>query len=153
MGNVLPEPTPFTLQELPCFVSLHTPTHRLRGCIGCVATDEALHENIRRLALAAAHDDPRFSPVTPEEIPGLTIEISILGPLQPVTEWSALIIGKHGLKVKHGPHQGLLLAQVASEYGWAIEEFREETCIKAKLSPKDWLQYQFFFFEQLEFQE
>ncbi|MHC1579987.1 MAG: TIGR00296 family protein, partial [Candidatus Alkanophagales archaeon] len=48
-------------------------------------------------------------------------------------------VGRHGLIVKRGIYQGLLLPQVAVEYGWDAEEFLCQTCVKAGLPPDAWL--------------
>lgn len=149
----IPSPTTFSLQTLPCFVSLHSRPHRLRGCIGRVVTTDSLYDNIRYLARAAAFDDPRFHAVRRDEVAQLQLEISILGPLKPVTDWKNIVIGTHGLKVSGRGRQGLLLAQVATEQGWDVEKFREETCVKAGLDPRYHETYQFYFFEQVEFHE
>jgi len=149
----LPALTPFTQQKLPCFVTLHTPGHRLRGCIGCTTTEDSLFDNIKRLTWAAAFEDPRFRPVDQSEVEKLMLEISILGPLQPVKDWSKIQIGKHGLKVSGKGRQGLLLAQVAAEQGWDVAEFKEETCVKAGLDPAAADHFDFSYFEQIEFQE
>lgn len=151
--RALPPPTAFSLQTLPCFVTLHTRSHRLRGCIGRVATTDSLYDNIRQLTRSAAFDDPRFEAVREKEVADLQLEISILGPLKPVTDWKNIVIGVHGLKVSGHGRQGLLLAQVATEQGWGVEKFREETCVKAGLDPRHFETYQFYFFEQVEFHE
>jgi len=149
----LPPATAFSLQKLPCFVTLKSPNLRLRGCIGRVATEDSLYQNICELTVSAAFEDPRFDAVTREEARSLNLEISILGPLKPVTNWDNIVIGAHGLKVTGRGRQGLLLAQVATEQGWDVEEFKAETCVKAGLDPEKSDHYQFQFFDQVEFHE
>lgn len=149
----LPEPIAFTLQTLPCFVSLHSRGHRLRGCIGCVITTDTLYDNLVRLAKAAAFEDPRFPPVRREEMKDLQLEVSILGPMVPLEDWSGVVIGHHGLKVSYQGRQGLLLAQVATQYGWSVDEFRKETCDKAGLPADQWQRYQWYCFQQTEFKD
>jgi uncharacterized protein (TIGR00296 family) len=85
------------------------------------------------MAVAAALDDPRFKPVTAEEVPDLDIDISVLTPLVRVKDLDDIVIGRDGLIIKKGYAQGLLLPQVAAEYGWTVEEFLEQTCHKAGL--------------------
>lgn len=141
-------------EPLPCFVSLHSRRGgRLRGCIGNTATDCTLLENVARFAQAAAFEDPRFRPVTENEVADLAIEISVLGPLRPLASLDDIIIGTHGLKVSDGRLSGLLLAQVAKEYGWSREEFARQTCVKAGLDPEKKQTYAFSYFEQIEFSE
>lgn len=140
-------------QKLPCFVSLHTKSGRLRGCIGCTSTDVSLAANVQRMTLAAASEDPRFRPLAPDEAGDVHLEISVLGPLVPFTDLLTIEIGKHGLKVASGRRAGLLLAQVATEQKWNAEEFMEQTCLKAGLDPVRWQVYRRWYFEQQCFGE
>lgn len=109
---------------------------RLRGCIGHIIGDQPLYKNCQQMARAAALEDPRFSPVTEKELDDLEIEISVLTPLERVKDFNDIVIGRDGLYIVVGYNRGLLLPQVAAEYGWTVEEFLEETCHKAGL-PSD----------------
>ena len=106
----------------------------LRGCIGRIIGDQPLYLSCQQMARAAALEDPRFSPVTKEELPDLEIEISILTPLQKIDKKDDIVIGRDGLLIRKGMYSGLLLPQVASEYGWTVDEFLAQTCYKAGLS-------------------
>ena len=119
------------------FVTLRRrPDHELRGCIGFVQPRQPLALAVSRAA-AAALEDIRFDPVTPEELPLLEVEISVLG--RPVSvRPEDVLVGTHGLIVKLGGRGGLLLPQVAAERGWDRETFLEQTCRKAGLSPGAW---------------
>ena len=86
------------------------------------------------MARAAALEDPRFPPITQDELDDLEIEISILTPLQRLAQKEDIIIGRDGLLIRKGMYSGLLLPQVASEYGWDVDEFLAQTCHKAGLS-------------------
>ncbi|MDA2914307.1 AmmeMemoRadiSam system protein A [Acidobacteriia bacterium AH_259_A11_L15] len=108
----------------------------LRGCVG-VVQPKPLYQAIASAALSAALRDPRFPPVTPEELPGLEIEISLLSPFFPIMP-EELQVGEHGLLVSDGFHRGLLLPQVAREMGWDRERFLEEACLKAGLARTAW---------------
>jgi AmmeMemoRadiSam system protein B/AmmeMemoRadiSam system protein A len=108
----------------------------LRGCIGLIISDRPLYRSCQQMAKAAALEDPRFPPVTKKELPDLEIEISILTPPERITDFSDIVIGRDGLIISRGYARGLLLPQVAAEYGWTVEEFLEETCRKAGL-PRD----------------
>jgi AmmeMemoRadiSam system protein A len=119
------------------FVTL-TKGDALRGCIGFVRPVHPLAETVRHCAVAAATGDPRFPPVTAEELPQLTLEISVLSPLRPVDSVDAITIGVHGLYISLGDRHGLLLPQVASEYGWDRDAFLAHTCRKAGLPPDAW---------------
>jgi AmmeMemoRadiSam system protein B/AmmeMemoRadiSam system protein A len=108
----------------------------LRGCIGRIIGDQALYLSCQQMARAAALEDPRFPPVTKEELKDLEIEISILTPLQKVDKKEDIVIGRDGLLIRKGMYSGLLLPQVAAEYGWNVDEFLAQTCFKAGL-PSD----------------
>jgi AmmeMemoRadiSam system protein B/AmmeMemoRadiSam system protein A len=108
----------------------------LRGCIGHIVADQPLYKVCQEMAKAAALHDPRFNPVTEKELPDLEIEISVLTPFERVTDFKDIAIGRDGLIIRHGYQSGLLLPQVATEYGWTVEEFLEQTCVKAGL-PED----------------
>lgn len=108
----------------------------LRGCIGQIRARDPLHKVIADMAVAAAFDDPRFPRLTPDEFARLEYEISVLTPLERVKDFSEIKIGRDGLMIRLDMHSGLLLPQVASEYGWTAKEFLEQTCLKAGL-PKE----------------
>lgn len=119
------------------FVSLH---HHgdLRGCIGHIEATQPLGAVVSRCAIAAATEDPRFPAVTASELEHLEIELSLLGPLEPVTSIEEIEIGRHGLVVEMGWHRGLLLPQVATEWRWDRQAFVGQTCRKAGLPPDAW---------------
>jgi AmmeMemoRadiSam system protein A len=119
------------------FVSLHR-RGELRGCIGHVEADEPLGRIVVRGAVAAASADPRFPPVAADELPDLEIELSILGALEPVNSPDDINIGHHGLVVEQGRQRGLLLPQVATEWGWDRATFLAQTCHKAGLPRDAW---------------
>ena len=113
---------------------------QLRGCIGTLQCRSSLAEEIRRVAVSAAREDPRFEPLRPAELDGLDIEVSVLGPLEEIdpTDAAAIEIGRHGLVVEQGCRRGLLLPQVATEWGWDRETFLAHTCGKAGLPADAW---------------
>ena len=110
---------------------------RLRGCIGHFAGMGTLGETVRAMAREAALGDPRFPGVTPGEFPVVSIEISVLSPMERIAP-EDVIPGIHGLFVTRGSRRGTLLPQVASEEGWDRETFLAHTCLKAGLSPNAW---------------
>jgi len=110
---------------------------RLRGCIGYVEAAKPLYQTVRECAQAAALRDPRFDPVTPEELPALSLEISVLSALVDIAP-ERIEVGRHGLLISRGFQRGLLLPQVAVERHWDREQFLEETCLKAGLPPDAW---------------
>ena len=118
------------------FVTLHA-RGRLRGCIGVVEAFESLGEAVVRCAASSALHDPRFSPVRPEDLPELHLEISVLSPLETIRAEN-IEIGRHGLLITQGAKRGILLPQVASEHKLGREQFLEETCRKAGLPADAW---------------
>lgn len=108
----------------------------LRGCIGLTQGIKPLYQTVQDVAEAAAFQDPRFQPLTEEELPDITIEISVLSPMRKISNVKKIKVGRHGLLIKLGNAQGLLLPQVASHNSWSSQTFLEHTCIKAGL-PKD----------------
>lgn len=118
------------------FVTIRT-GRVLRGCIGKPESPFPLEQTVARCAALSALDDPRFPALRAEEIPGIEIEISILSPPVPITS-EQVEVGVHGLAVSAGEFRGLLLPQVAREFGWNRERFLAETCRKAGLSPEAW---------------
>lgn len=118
------------------FVTLHK-MGRLRGCIGYIESLKPLYQTVAECAMAAALHDPRFDPVTPEELPSLHVEISVLSPLIEIAP-DKVEVGRHGLLLSRGGRRGVLLPQVAVEWKWNREQFLEETCLKAGLPPDAW---------------
>jgi len=119
------------------FVTL-TIRDELRGCIGFIEPIYPLAQAVLRCAIFAASEDPRFGPIRPAELKDLQYEISVLTPLQKVTDPETVQVGKHGLVISQGGRRGLLLPQVATENHWDREEFLRQTCLKAGLSPEAW---------------
>jgi uncharacterized protein (TIGR00296 family) len=117
----------------------------LRGCIGYPYPTSPLVEAVIDNAVNAATQDPRFEPLTQEELGKVVFEVSVLTPPEPVTtdnpkEYvSKIKVGEDGLIVERGPYKGLLLPQVPVEWGWCEEEFLCQCCIKAGLPPDTWL--------------
>ncbi len=115
------------------FVTLLKQGH-LRGCIGVLEPIYPLYEAIQKMALSAAFEDPRFSPLELSELPLVEIEISVLSPLKR-SSIKEIEIGKHGIYLKKGVYRGVLLPQVPVEYNWDKKTFLEHVCMKAGLPP------------------
>jgi len=116
----------------------------LRGCIGFPYPIKRLDEAIIESAIAAAVDDPRFEPVRLSEMEEIVVEVTILTEPEKINakpkEMPKFVeIGRHGLMVRKGLFSGLLLPQVAVEFGFDAEEFLSQTCMKAGLPPDCWL--------------
>lgn len=121
------------LQHLGCFVTLKSAEGQLRGCIGVIESERPLVENVVSYAVIASQEDPRFAPVGLHELNELQLEISVMGKIEKVPSLESIVIGKHGLIMKQGRRQGLLLPQVPIEWGWNLIQFLEHTCQKAGL--------------------
>jgi AmmeMemoRadiSam system protein A len=120
------------------FVTLRR-RHDLRGCIGCIEPRPAgLASTVIAMAAAAAREDPRFARVRPAEVPSLSVEVSVLGPLVEVFQPGDLVIGRDGLVIEHLGRRGLLLPQVPVEWGWDLPTYLAQICRKAGLPADDW---------------
>lgn len=118
------------------FVTLHA-GEKLRGCIGTFSADTPLYETVKKMAVASATNDPRFSAVTADELESIQIEISVLSPLKKVNA-DEVEVGRHGLEISGYGRRGVLLPQVATEHGWDRETFLQQTCYKAGLPLDAW---------------
>ena len=137
--TTMPTPPESTILRQPrgAFVTLKK-NGALRGCIGCISAVKPLKDIVPEMAVAAAFQDPRFEPLQSHELDGLGIEISVLTPMQEVNDVKDIEPGKHGLMIVKGPFSGLLLPQVATEYGWDSDTFLRQTCVKAGLPIDAW---------------
>lgn len=124
----------------------------LRGCIGYPFPVKPLAEATQEAAVSAALRDPRFPPVEVEELPRISLEISVLTEPAPIAPQDVQV-GVHGLIVRCGGKSGLLLPQVAMEYGWDAEEFLAQTCRKAGLPHDAWKKGEVLGFEAQVFGE
>lgn len=125
------------LEKRGAFVTLKVDDH-LRGCIGYPIPYKPLYETIIEMAIAAATQDYRFLPLTPDELPLTKIEISVLSLPQPIKDVKEIEVGKHGIIISKGLHKGLLLPQVPVEYSWDLETFLCHGCLKAGLDEDEW---------------
>jgi len=131
-----PEGVPESFREKRgCFVTL-TEDGELRGCIGYPEPVKPLIDALIGAAISACRD-PRFPPLDSSELNRIRIEISVLTKPKPVKP-ADVKVGSDGLIVRRGFYSGLLLPQVATEYGWSKEEFLSQTCVKAGLHPDAW---------------
>lgn len=133
----LPEPTENLSEKCGAFVTLRK-EGRLRGCIGQMTGTKPLYDTIQEVAVSSAFHDPRFPGLSPEELNEVTIEITVLTPLEEIDDPSRIEVGTHGIYMQRGSRSGVLLPQVATEQGWDRETFLEHTCKKAGLSGECW---------------
>ena len=133
----IPSDSPRLKDKCGGFVTL-TKKGQLRGCIGYTEAYYPLAQTIQEMAEAAALKDTRFMPVQPSELDDIDIEISVLTPSRRITDVNEIEVGTHGIIISKGRYTGLLLPQVATEYGWNRETFLEHTCRKAMLPLDAW---------------
>ena len=120
------------------FVSLHDKGGDLRGCIGSIVPVAPLVQAVASSAVNAAFRDPRFYPLTKEELANVELEISVMGPIEVVKDTAEIEVGRDGLIITKGRNTGLLLPQVATDFGRDLETFLSHTCTKAGLPPDAW---------------
>lgn len=146
-----PEPEkihdPVLSEKCGVFVTLNVHVkgaYGLRGCIGLPYPTSPLIDAVMEAAESSAFNDPRFPPVQPDEMSGITIEVSVLTPPElievedPLEYSSHVKVGRDGLIIGKGWRRGLLLPQVPIEWGWESVEFLSQCCVKAGLSPDEW---------------
>lgn len=126
-------------QHSGCFVTI-TQNDHLRGCIGNFQSQQPLYLEVATMAVAAASQDPRFPPMGPDELANFNLEITVLSPLQKIEDINQIEVGTHGIYIIKGLNRGVLLPQVATEYGWDRETFLRQTCAKAGLIDNAWQQ-------------
>lgn len=130
-------PSKELLKPRGAFVTIRI-NRELRGCIGYMESLLPLAEVVAEVAVKAALDDPRFPPMQTSELEHATLEISVLSPMRRISNKDEIRVGEHGLMLEHGFGKGVLLPQVATEYGWNAEEFLEAVCRKSGLHKWAW---------------
>ena len=127
---------------------------QLRGCIGHMAEDRPLVQNVGAMALAAATEDPRFPPLEPAELKDVEIEISVLTPLERVAGPEAVVVGRDGVQIRKDGRTAVFLPQVATEQGWDRDALLENLCLKAGLAKDAWKNSaEFWTFRSIHFRE
>ena len=153
-GKRIADPTSLTAtlkQECGAFVSLHK-QGRLRGCIGHFGEDVPLHEIVAEMARAAAFEDPRFMPVTKDELDGIDIEISVLTPMRRIKRLDEFELHRHGIYIRKGYRSGTFLPQVADEVNWTKEEFVSHCAQdKAGIGWDGWKDAELYVYEAIVF--
>ena len=126
----------------------------LRGCIGRFDASEPLHKVVQDMAIASSTQDYRFTPVAPNEIPELEIEISVLTPMRRIYSTDEIKLGTHGIYIRKGQNSGTFLPQVATETGWTKEEFLGHCAQdKAGIDWNGWKDAELYIYEALVFGE
>jgi len=141
------------LRPAGAFVTLNKEGN-LRGCIGRFNPGEPLYKVIQDMTISAATKDYRFTPVTPPELNKIEIEISVLTPLQKISNIDEIEVGKHGIYIKKGFQSGTFLPQVATKTGWTKEEFLGHCARdKAQIGWDGWKDADIFIYEAIIFSE
>ena len=141
--------------KTPCgaFVTL-TRNHDLRGCVGRFDASEPLYHVVQEMAVAAATEDYRFTPVTEAEMKGLDLEVSVLTPLRRIESPDQFELGTHGIYIRKGNRSGTFLPQVAKETGWTKEEFLGHCAQdKAGIGWDGWKDAELYVYEAIVFGE
>ncbi len=125
------------LKRVGCFVTIKS-EGKLRGCLVQFTSDKPLYMLVREMAIAAATRDPRFYPMRSDDLGNFSLEISVLSPLEKIESVDEIQVGKHGLYIEKNFYRGVLLPQVAVEFGWDRNTFLSQTCLKAGLGKDDW---------------
>ena len=143
--------TSHLLEKCGAFVSLHK-HGRLRGCIGHFGEDVPLHEIVAEMARAAAFEDPRFMPVTADELSDIDIEISVLTPMRRIQSLDEFELHRHGIYIRKGYRSGTYLPQVADEVNWTKEEFVSHCAQdKAGIGWDGWKDAELYVYEAIVF--
>jgi hypothetical protein len=139
------------------FVTLRNKhTHELRGCRGEILARTPLWESVQTVSTLSAVDDPRFPPMSLNELADMHIEISVLTPLRLARDPNEIVVGKHGVMIRKGGRSGLFLPQVPVEQGWDHDEYLSSLCwMKAGLPADAWRKpgAQLYIFEAEVFEE
>jgi len=126
----------------------------LRGCIGRFTSADPLYEVVKASAISSAFEDPRFAPLTLQEYDKVQIEITVLGPMKKIKSIDEIVLGRHGIFIKKDFRSGTMLPQVATEYGWSLEEFLGHTSKdKAGIGWDGWKDAEIFIYEGLVLEE
>jgi AmmeMemoRadiSam system protein A len=123
-------------QDFAVFVTLKQ-AEKLRGCVGQMQASEPLYLAVNNMAYAAAFNDHRFLPVTEGDLASITIEISILTPLQRIDDYRKIRLGTDGVLIRKGWKSGVFLPQVAEETGWDLDTFLQYLCAHKASLPTD----------------
>ena len=139
-GGKLPETSgvPRLMTDGASFVTLTDHRGSLRGCVGTMMPVMPLDRSVITNAVSAASRDPRFPPVKAAELPGLSVEVTVLSPLEPLTDTHAIVIGRHGLYLEKAGVSSVFLPQVPVEFGWDTATYLKELARKAGLPDDGW---------------
>jgi len=118
---------PIFMEPRGLFITLYK-NNQLRGCIGLIEPVKKLYQAIPEMAASAAFNDPRFKPLSADELDQIKIEISVLSPLEKIDDINQIKLGQHGVVIKSNQNSGVFLPQVAVETNWTKQQFLEHLC-------------------------
>ncbi len=135
------------------FVSLYN-QDQLRACLGRITSDLPLYKTIEEMSIAAATRDHRFDKVEAEEVKNISIELSVLSPLQKIQSKEEIELGKHGIYVEWSGLSGTFLPQVATNQNWTVDEFLGHCAeSKAGLGWDGWKEANLYIYEVVSMKE
>jgi AmmeMemoRadiSam system protein A len=154
----IPEISPDNLNpvlETPCGAFVTLKKHdQLRGCIGRFDASQPLYKVVQQMAVAAATEDYRFSPVQADELKLIEMEISVLTPLRRISSPEEIKMGRDGIYIRKNGRSGTFLPQVATETGWSREEFLGHCAQdKAGIGWDGWKDAELYVYEAYVFSE
>jgi AmmeMemoRadiSam system protein A len=125
----------------------------LRGCIGTMESTRPLYREVVEMAPKAAFDDPRFAPLSADEIDGVTLSLSVLTPMKRIADWREITIGRDGVQLVRGAYRSVFLPQVAEEQRWDRQRLLTQLSLKAGLDPGAWRSGELYTFQAESFGE
>ena len=137
-------------QHTGLFITLNH-QNQLRGCIGCITSNDPLHQTLPYFAIQAAFNDHRFHPLNKEELKDIDIKISILTPPVDIHSYKSIQLGTHGIIFKSNNHQSVFLPEVATDQGWDLETTLQQLEKKAGAPPNSWATANYQVFESTVF--
>ncbi|MFO0869958.1 MAG: AmmeMemoRadiSam system radical SAM enzyme [Pirellulales bacterium] len=116
---------------------------RLRACCGVLGAPQRLADAVRQAAVRTATEDTRLPPISPTELPQLTLDVNLLYGFQPLPasgpeRLAAVVVGRHGLQIRRGQQAGLFLPSVPVEQDWDVATYLRQVCRKAGLPTTAW---------------
>jgi len=119
------------------FVTLQE-NDRLRGCIGYIQPRRPLYQAVLENGYNAARRDYRFTPLQPDELPGLEVEVSVLTPPRAIDSYRDFRVGEQGIILSKDGHRAVFLPEVAEEQGWDRQQTLDRLARKAGLAEDAW---------------
>ncbi len=120
-----------------CWVTLRS-AGAVRGSMGEIEASRPLYQQVIQFTRRAATRDTRFAPLVESDLPGVTLEIAVIGLREPVTDPAALVPGGHGLFLEKWGRRAVFLPGVASVQGWDGPQALAALARQASLPEDGW---------------